>query len=98
MGMADIMNTDLLDAACLAAADHLMIDKVLRDRKYPLIRLHPIELPQIILHLLAEELRHLDRPVALDRFRARNDILALHPVVGLADRDCLRFEIEVCRL
>ncbi len=60
--------------------------------------MHLIELPKIILHLLAEELRHLDRPVALDRFRARNDILALHPVVGLADRDCLRFEIEVCRL
>ena len=95
--MSDIMDADLFDAARLAAADHLVIEIILCDLEDPVIRMHLIKLPQIILHLLAEKLRHLDRPVAFGRFRARNDILALHPVIGLADRDCLRFEIEVRR-
>ena len=50
--MSDIMDADLFDAARLAAADHLVIEIILCDREDPLIRMHLIELPQIILHLL----------------------------------------------
>ena len=51
-----------------------MVEIVLCDQEDPLIRMYLIELPQIILHLLAEKMRHLDRSIALGRFRARNDI------------------------
>ena len=45
------------------------------------IRLHAVELLEVVLQLVTEELGHLDHPVALGRLGSGDDILLVDPDV-----------------
>ena len=65
----------------LAATLHFPVEIAFADGEHPAVRLHAVELLEVVLELVAEELGHLDHPVALGRLGGGDDILLVEPLV-----------------
>ena len=71
------MDSDDFDARCLAAKRHPALQGIFGQWKNTAVRFQPIKLLEIVLHLVTEEVRHLDHAVAFLRFRRGDNVLAL---------------------
>ena len=67
------------------------------DGEHPAVRLHSIELLEVVLQLITEELRHLDHAVTLGCFRRSDHILLIEPLVRLIDGDGALFKVKICQ-
>ena len=81
----------------LAATVHFPVEIAFADREHPAVRLHAVEMLEVVLELVTEELGHLDHPVALGRFGGGNDILLVEPLVRLVDGKSAFLKVEVRR-
>ena len=81
----------------LTATVHFSVEIAFADGKHPAVRLHSIELLEVVLQLITEELRHLDHAVTLGRFRRSDHILLIEPLVKLIDGDGSLFKVKICR-
>ena len=71
------MDSDDLDARRLASELHTALQGVLGQREDAAVRFQSVKLLEIVLHLVTEEVRHLDHAVAFLRFRRGDNVLAL---------------------
>src|SRR5699024_3883141 len=60
MTVPQVMNPDSLYPSLLTAAIHFSMKVTFRNREYTIIRFNSIQLFQVVLNLVAKELRHLD--------------------------------------
>ena len=77
------MYADAFYPGLLAATIHFPVEIAFADGEHPAVRLHAVELLEVVLQLVTQELGHLDHPVALGRFGRGNDILLVEPLVRL---------------
>ena len=75
--MSQIVDSDDFDACCLASELHAALQGVLGQGEDAAVRFQPVELLEIVLHLVAEKVWHLDHAVAFLRFRRSDNVLAL---------------------
>ncbi len=97
VAMSQIVYADAFYSGLLTASVHFPVEIAFTDGKHPAIRLHPIELPEVVLEFITQELRHLDHPIALGRFGGGNDILLVEPLVRLVDGEGAFLEVKVRR-
>ena len=81
----------------LAATVHFPVEIAFADGEHPTVRLHAVELLEVVLQLVTEELRHLNHPVALGCFGRGNNILLVDPLVRLVDGEGALLKVEVRR-
>ena len=81
VAVAKVMNPDAFHPSRLAAPIHLVVEIVLANGENPAIRLHAVELLEIVLHLLTQELWHCYNAVALFGLWRCDDILTIQPLV-----------------
>ena len=94
--VSQIVDSDNLHTGHFASVFHTTLQFVFRQRENPRIPVQTVELPEIILHFLTEEVRHLNDPVAFLGFRCGNHIFAADPLIGFVDPERFLLEIEVC--
>ena len=97
VAMSQIVYTDALYPSLLATSVHFPVEIAFADGEHSAIRLHPVELLEVVLEFITQELRHLDHPVALGRFGGGNDILLVEPLVRLVDGESAFLKVEVRR-
>ena len=68
VAMSQIVYADALYPCLLAATVHFPVEIAFADGEHPAVRLHAVELLEVVLQLVTQELGHLDHPVALGRF------------------------------
>ena len=95
--MSQIVDSDALHPGFFTSSIHLMMKIVFADRENTAVRLCSIELLQIVLHFFAQELRHLNYPVALLGFRSSYDVLPVQPLIRFIDGHRSFFKIKVSR-
>ena len=98
VAMSQIVYANPFHPSLLAAAVHFPVEIAFADGKHPAVRLHTVELLEVVLQLVTQELGHLDHPVALGRFGRGNDILLVEPLVRLVDGEGALFKVEVRRV
>ena len=86
---------DALYPSLLAATVHFPVEIAFADGEHPAVRLHAVELLEVVLQLVTEELRHLDHPVALGRFGSGDNILLVDPLVRLVDGEGAFLKVKV---
>ena len=74
-----------------------MVEIAFRDGENALLLLDTVEHPQVILHLVTEEVGHFNGAVAFLRLWRGNDVLAVEPLIGLADFHRPGLKVKVCR-
>ena len=97
MGVPQVVDSDLLHPGFLGSPVHLVVQVALGHLKYPLVWLDFVERFQIVPDLVHQELRHLDNPDALGRFRVSDYVPAFQPLIRLCDGEQPFVQIEVCR-
>ena len=97
MAMSQIVYTNPFHPCLLAATVHFPMEIAFADGEHSAIRLHPVELLEVVLEFITQELRHLDYPVALGRFGGGNDILLVESLIGLIDGEGAFLEVKVRR-
>ena len=97
VAMSQIVYANPFHPRLLAAAVHFPVEIALADGEHPAVRLHAIELLEIVLELITQELGHLDHPVALGRLGGGDDILLVEPLVRLVDGEGAFLKVEVRR-
>ena len=75
--VSQVVDSDDLDARHLAAKRHPALQGVLGQGEDAAVRFQSVELLEVVLHLVAEEVRHLDHAVAFLRLRRGDNVLAL---------------------
>ena len=95
--MSQIVYANPFHPCLLAATVHFPVEIAFADGKHPAVRLHAVELLEVVLKLVTEKLGHLDHPVALGRFGRGNDILLVEPLVRLVDGEGAFLEVKVRR-
>ena len=81
----------------LAATVHFPVKIAFADGEHSAVRLHAVELLEVVLQLVTQELGHLNHPVALGRLGGGDDILLVEPLVRLVDGESAFLEVEVRR-
>ena len=76
-----IVDSDALDSGGLGASVHLVMEIAFGHGENAVLLFQPVEHSKIVLHFLAEKLRHLDGTVAFPGFWAGNYILTVVRVV-----------------
>ena len=74
-----------------------MVKIAFGDGEDPVFFLEPVELAEIVFHLLTEKVRHLDRAVTFLCFRRSNHILSMHALIGLVDPYRFLLKVKVRR-
>ena len=77
MAVSQIVDSNDLDTRRLAPELHAALQGVLGQRKDAAVRFQSVKLLEIVLHLVAEKVWHLDHAVAFLRFRRGDNVLAL---------------------
>ena len=77
MAVSQIVDSNDLDTRRLAPELHSALQGVLGQREDAAVRFQSVKLLEIVLHLVTEEVRHLDHAVAFLRFRRGDNVLAL---------------------
>lgn len=95
--MPEVVDSDTLDPCRLRPSVHLMVEIAFRDGENALLLLDTVEHPQVILHLVTEEVGHFNGAVAFLRLWRGNDVLAVEPLIGLADFHRPGLKVKVCR-
>lgn len=96
VAMSQIVYTNAFYPSLLTATVHFSMEIAFADGKHPAVRLHAIELLEVVLQLITEELRHLDHAVTLGCFRCSDHILLIEPLVRLIDGDGALFKVKIC--
>ena len=91
-----IVDSDALDSGGLGASVHLVMEVAFGHGENAVLLFQPVEHSKIVLHFLAEKLRHLDGTVAFPGFRAGNYILTVEPLIGLVDPHGAVLKVKVC--
>ncbi len=97
VAMSQIVYANAFYPSLLTATVHFSVKIAFADGEHPTVRLHSIELLEVVLQLITEELRHLDHSIALGRLGGGNDILLVEPLVRLVDGEGTLLKIEVRR-
>lgn len=97
MAVFQIVYADAFYLRLLAATVHFPVEVAFADGEHPAIRLHPIELLEVILEFITQGLRQLDHPVALRCLGCSDDILLVEPLVRLVDSDGALLKIKIRR-
>ena len=92
-----IVDSDALDSGGLGASVHLVMEIAFGHGENAVLLFQPVEHSKIVLHFLAEKLRHLDGTVALPGFRAGNYILAVKLLIGLVDPHSAVLKVKIRR-
>ena len=71
------MDSNDLDTRRLAPELHAALQGVLGQREDAAVRFQSVKLLEIVLHLVAEEVRHLDHAITFLRFRRGDNVLTL---------------------
>ena len=95
--MPQIVYANAFYPGLLTATVHFSVEIAFADGEHPAVRLHAVEMLEVVLELVTEELGHLDHPVALGRFGGGNDILLVDPLVRLVDGKSAFLKVEVRR-
>ena len=77
VAVSQIVDSDDLDTRRLAPELHAALQGVLGQRKDAAVRFQSVKLLEIVLHLVTEEVRHLDYAIAFLRFRRGDNVLTL---------------------
>ena len=96
VAMPQIVYANPFHPSLLAATVHFSVKIAFADGEHPAVRLHSIELLEVVLEFITEELWHLDHAVTLGRFRRSDHILLIEPLVRLIDGDGALFEVKIC--
>ena len=75
--VSQVMDSDDFDARCLAAIRHPALQGIFGQRKNTAVCFQSIKMLEVVLYLVAEEVRHLDYAVAFLRFWCCDNVLAL---------------------
>ena len=94
--MSQIVYANAFYPRLLTATVHFSVEIAFADGKHPAVRLHAIELLEVVLQLITEELRHLDHAVTLGCFRRSDHILLIEPLVRLIDGNGALFKVKIC--
>ena len=97
VAMSQIVYANPFHPRLLAAAVHFPVEIALADGEHPAVRLHAVELLEVVLELITEELGHLNHTVALGRLGGGDDILLVEPLVRLVDGESALLKVEVRR-
>ena len=97
MAVPQIMDSNTLYAGCFTASSHFPVQIILADREDPAVTIEAVEHFEIVLHFIAEELRHLNHPNTLGGLGGGDHILLVDPLIGLGDADCATIKVEVGR-
>lgn len=97
VAMPQIVYANAFYPSLLTATVHFSVEIAFADGKHPAVRLHTVELLEVVLQLVTKELGHLDHPVALGCFGRGNDILLVKPLVRLVDGEGALLKVEVRR-
>ena len=92
-----IVDPDALDPGGLGTSVHLVMEIAFGHGENAVLLFYPIEHPQIVLHFLAEKLRHLDGAIAFLGFRTGNHILAVEPLIGFVDPHGAVLKVKIRR-
>ena len=91
------MDPDTLHAGLLGSDLHIPLQLALGHGEDPLVGLEVVEGLEVILHLLAQERRHLHGAVALRRLGRGDDVTSVDALIGLVDPHRAALEVEVSR-
>ena len=97
VAMSQIVYANPFHPCLLAATVHFPVEIAFANGKHPAVRLHAVELLEVVLEFITQELGHLNHPVVLGRFGCGNDILLIDPLVRLVDGESALLKVEVCR-
>ena len=67
MAVSQIVYANPFHSSLLAATVHFPVEIAFADGEHPAVRLHAVELLEVVLKFITQELRQLDHPVALGR-------------------------------
>lgn len=70
--VSQIVYANAFYPSLLTATVHFSVKIAFADGEHPTVRLHSIELLEVVLQLIIEELRHLDHSIALGRLGGGN--------------------------
>lgn len=97
MTMSQIVDANPFHPCLLAATVHFPVEIAFADGKHPAVRLHAVELLEVVLEFITQELGYLNHPVALGCLRGSNDILLVNPLVRLVDGEGALLKVEIRR-
>ena len=97
VAMSQIVYANPFHPSLLAATVHFPVEIAFADGKHPAVRLHAVELLEVVLKRITEKLWHLNHPVALGCFGRGNNILLVDPLVRLVDGEGALLKVEVRR-
>lgn len=97
VAVPQIVYANAFYSSLLAATVHFPVEIAFADGEHPAVRLHSIELLEVVLQLITEELRHLDHAVTLGCFRRSDHIILIKPLVRLVDGEGAFLKVEVRR-
>ena len=92
-----IMDADSLYTSSFLTALHFAGQEVFGEGKDSLVRFRLVERLDVILHFVADVLRHLNGSIALFRLGRRDDVLTIQAGIRLADGHGSLLKIEVGR-
>ena len=95
MAVPQIMDSDKLYTGCLATSVHFPVQIILADREDPAVTIEAVEHFQIVLHFIAEELRHLNHPNTLGGLGGGDHILLVDTLIGFIDAYRTTIKIEI---
>ena len=95
--MSQVVDSDDFDAGYLTAKRHPAFQGIFGQWKNTAVWFQSIKLLEVVLYLVAEEVRHLDHAVAFLRFRRGDNVLALQPLIGFIDAERFPLKVEVRR-
>ena len=75
--VSQIVDSDDFDACCLASELHATFQGIFGQRKNTAVRFQSVKLLEVVLYLVAEEVRHLDYAITFLRFRRGDNVLTL---------------------
>ena len=93
--MPQIMNTDPLYAGLFCSTIHFMMEVVFCHIENAAIFIHFIKRIEVILHLIAKELRELNCAIAFIRFGRSDLLFAFYHLIGLINPESTFFQIKV---
>ena len=96
VAMSQIVYANPFHPCLLTATVHVPVEIAFADGEHPAVRLHSIELLEVVLEFITEELRHLDHAVTLGCFRRSDHILLFEPLVRLIDGNGALFKVKIC--
>ncbi len=97
MAVSEVVDSDTLYPRLFRPSVHFMVEIAFRDGENAVFLLDPVEHPQVVPHFVTEEIGHFDGTIAFLGFRGGNHILAVEPLVGLADFHRPGLKVEVRR-